>query len=214
MAHPPLSLSPPSSSAPPRTIILQWSRRVARGNSSPRWRRADETSAMKLSLPRPPTYLPLCTPLPPSVSVSLSQCARWLYVVVGRAKNARARRAGEAGEKNRETAEGERETGAQSNGGWVVWVGWEFRVSSTPGVAAFNPPGCIREGRKGPAGVAIKNRHYFGQCFSFSVTAFKAEIIHTRRKKEDFVFEIISKHSPNNNNNYQNIFKLYHDRRR
>lgn len=28
-----------------------------------------------------------------------------------------------------------------------VWVGWEFRVSSTPGVAAFNPPGCIREER-------------------------------------------------------------------
>lgn len=130
-----------------------------------------------------------------------------------KSKKCKSKEGGEAGEKNRETTEGERETGAQSNGGWVVWVGWEFRVSSTPGVAAFNPPGCIREGRKGPAGVAIKNRHYFGQCFSFSfsVTAFKAEIIHTRRKKEDFVFEIISKHSPNNNNNYQNIFKLYHD---
>lgn len=32
-----------------RTIILQWSRRVARSNSSTRRRRADETSAMKLS---------------------------------------------------------------------------------------------------------------------------------------------------------------------
>lgn len=52
---------------------------------------------------------------------------------------------GQAGEKNRETAKrGKRGRKVTGDG---VWVGWEFRVSSTPGVAAFNPPGCIREER-------------------------------------------------------------------
>ena len=57
-------------------------------------------------------------------------------------------------------------TGAQSNGRWGGFR-WEFRVSSTPGVAAFNPPGCMREERA-LQGLRLRIGTLLWPMFSFS----------------------------------------------
>lgn len=71
----------------------------------------------------------------------------------------------QAGEKNRERVDGEERTRGCKVTGNQGWIRWEFRVSSTPGVAAFNPSGCMREERV-LRGLRLRiGRPYFGQCF-------------------------------------------------
>lgn len=129
----------PPSSPPPRTIILQWSRRVARGNCSPRWRRADETSAMKLSLP-PPIHLP-----PPPLRLSLPPPV--VRVVVGGKKMQEQGGGGGGGRGRREKKREKKiEGGGGGGGGGSLGISRIFDTGGWPRLILLSV--CARRRKK------------------------------------------------------------------